>query len=146
MPRKSEQQAELMPLFAVLQQRRLEVANVGQQAKEPAPVLDARNDCAMHAMPERAMRAMPPPVATQPAPTVPVRPHARAPIPMRAAAHATLRQQPAKETWSGLCACKWADGPYCEALLRAHDDTPRKVGEHLMRGGTDQGCPGWRKP
>ena len=48
--------------------------------------------------------------------------------------------------WDGLCACRWASGPHCEALLRAPSDVAVRVGQHIMRGGTDDGCPGRRQP
>jgi len=49
--------------------------------------------------------------------------------------------------WDGLCACRWAQGgPHCEALLRAPSELALRVGQHIMRGGTDDGCPGRRQP
>lgn len=90
---KARQPEALPPLLAVLQQRRLQVDTLGQQARPAAP--------------------------------------ARAASPPRTA-------------WDGLCACRWASGPHCEALLRAQPAVATRVGEHIMRGGTDEGCPGWR--
>jgi hypothetical protein len=53
----------------------------------------------------------------------------------------------ARGKWDGLCACRWAQGgPYCEALLRAPGELALRVGQHIMRGGTDDGCPGRRQP
>ena len=61
-------------------------------------------------------------------------------------ARATLPQKAGapRVVWDGLCTCKWASGQHCEALLRAAGDVPRRVGEHIMQGGTDKGCPGRR--
>lgn len=86
-------QADLPPLLALLQQRRLQLDTVGQQA-QPAPA---------------------------PAPSAPSAP-----------------RDPA------VCACRWAAGPHCEALLRAENPLATAVGNHIMRGGSDLGCPGRR--
>ncbi len=51
-----------------------------------------------------------------------------------------------RAAWDGRCACGWSSGPHCEALLRAPGDVAVLVGQHIMRGGTDVGCPGRRRP
>lgn len=116
---------ELPPLLAVLQQRRLQVETVGQQARTVEPPA--------------------PPPLTVAAPVAPA-PRRAAPLPAPRVAppQATARATVQRTTWDGACACKWASGLHCEALLRARPEVVVKVGEHIMRGGTDEGCPGRR--
>lgn len=47
-------------------------------------------------------------------------------------------------TPNGVCACRYAEGQACRLLDGRAGDVPRKVGDHIMQGGTDEGCPGRR--
>ena len=64
---------------------------------------------------------------------VPAAPAPAAPAPRRRAA-----------ALGGVCACRYAEGKACKLLDGRAGDVPRTVGEHMMRGGTDVGCPGRR--
>lgn len=44
----------------------------------------------------------------------------------------------------GACACRYAEAQACKLLDGRAGDAPRTVGEHIMQGGTDEGCPGRR--
>lgn len=115
------------PLLAILAERRLRADTVGQP-QPPVPVQPP-------VQPPAPVPA-PPPVVV---PAAPLRAVGTLQAVPNGPAAPTTRKAPLT-----VCACRWAVGVHCEALLRAAPDISSAVGRHVMNGGNDIGCPGRR--